>query len=31
MTLGHTGAILEEAFGNYLGWDVYHHTKRNTP
>lgn len=25
MTLGNTGAILEEAFGNYLGWDVYHH------
>jgi L-fucose isomerase-like protein len=25
MTLGHTGAILEEAFGNYLGWDVYYH------
>jgi len=25
MTLGHTGAILEEAFGNYLGWEVYHH------
>jgi len=25
MTLGYTGAVLEEAFGNYLGWDVYHH------
>lgn len=25
MTLGYTGAILEEAFGNYLGWEVYHH------
>jgi L-fucose isomerase-like protein len=25
MTLGHTGAVLEEAFNNYLGWDVYHH------
>ena len=24
MTLGYTGAMLEEAFGNYLGWDVYH-------
>ncbi len=26
MTPGHTAAILEEAFGNYLGWDVYHHS-----
>jgi L-fucose isomerase-like protein len=26
MTLGYTGTVLEEAFGNYLGWDVYHHT-----
>ncbi len=25
MTLGYTGAVLEEAFGNYMGWDVYHH------
>lgn len=25
MTLGNTGAILEEAFGNYLEWEVYHH------
>jgi L-fucose isomerase-like protein len=25
MTLGYTGAVLEEAFGNYLGWEVYHH------
>lgn len=25
MTLGYTGPILEEAFGNYMGWDVYHH------
>lgn len=30
MTLGHTGAILEEAFGNYLGWEVYHHAKGET-
>ena len=27
MTLGYTGAVLEEAFGNYLGWDVYHHQR----
>lgn len=25
MTLGYTGAVLEEAFGNYLGWEVYNH------
>jgi L-fucose isomerase-like protein len=25
MTQSHTGAILAEAFGNYLGWEVYHH------
>ena len=25
MTLSYTGVVLEEAFGNYLGWDVYHH------
>ncbi|OUC05591.1 fucose isomerase [Litorilinea aerophila] len=25
MTLGHTADILAEAFGIYLGWDVYHH------
>lgn len=27
MNLSHTAAILEEAFGHYLGWDVYHHEK----
>ncbi len=31
MTLGYTGAVLEEAFGNYMGWEVYHHTKKDTP
>jgi L-fucose isomerase-like protein len=25
MTLGYTGAVLEEAFGNYLSWEVYNH------
>jgi L-fucose isomerase-like protein len=25
MTCSHSAAILEEAFGNYLGWEVYHH------
>lgn len=25
MTLGYTGEILQEAFGNYFGWDVYYH------
>jgi L-fucose isomerase-like protein len=27
MTLSHTAAVLEEAFGNYLGWEVHHHEK----
>jgi L-fucose isomerase-like protein len=27
MTLSHTAAVLEEAFGNYLGWEVHHHHK----
>ncbi len=27
MNLSHTAHILEEAFGHYLGWDVYHHEK----
>ena len=27
MNGSHTASILEEAFGNYLGWDVYHHEK----
>ena len=27
MNASHTAAILDEAFGNYLGWDVYHHEK----
>jgi L-fucose isomerase-like protein len=27
MTLSHSAAILEEALGNYLGWDIYHHGK----
>jgi len=25
MTCSRTAAVLQEAFGNYLGWDVYHH------
>ena len=25
MTASHTAGVLAEAFGNYLGWDVYHH------
>jgi len=25
MNASHTAAVLEEAFGRYLGWDVYHH------
>ena len=25
MTMSHSAAILAEAFGNYLGWDVYRH------
>jgi L-fucose isomerase-like protein len=27
MTLSHTADVLEEAFGNYLGWEVHHHEK----
>jgi L-fucose isomerase-like protein len=27
MSQSHTAEILEEAFENYLGWDVYHHGK----
>jgi L-fucose isomerase-like protein len=27
MNQSHTADVLEEAFGNYLGWDVYHHGK----
>ena len=27
MNLSHTASILEEAFGHYLGWEVYHHQK----
>jgi L-fucose isomerase-like protein len=27
MTQSHTADVLEEAIGNYLGWDVYHHGK----
>ena len=27
MNLSHTADILDEAFGHYLGWDVYHHEK----
>jgi L-fucose isomerase-like protein len=27
MTLSHTAAVLEEAFGNYLGWEVHHHER----
>lgn len=27
MNGSHTATILKEAFGNYLGWDVYHHEK----
>ena len=27
MNVSHTASILEEAFGHYLGWDVYHHEK----
>jgi L-fucose isomerase-like protein len=25
MNASHTAAVLEEAFGRYLGWEVYHH------
>ncbi len=28
MNASHTGAILHEALGNYMGWDVYHHQTR---
>lgn len=28
MNASHTAAVLEEAFGRYLGWTVYHHEKR---
>jgi L-fucose isomerase-like protein len=27
MNLSHTAGVLEEAFGNYLGWDVHYHEK----
>jgi hypothetical protein len=27
MTVSHSADILEEAFGNYLGWEVHHHEK----
>lgn len=27
MNASHTAAVLEEAFGRYLGWEVYHHEK----
>jgi hypothetical protein len=27
MTLSHTAAVLEEALGNYLGWDVHYHLR----
>jgi L-fucose isomerase-like protein len=26
MVRGHVAGILEEAIGNYLGWEIYHHT-----
>ncbi|MFV1996351.1 MAG: L-fucose/L-arabinose isomerase family protein, partial [Verrucomicrobiales bacterium] len=29
MNLSHSARILEEAFGNYLGWEVYHHGSRS--
>ncbi|MBI5768808.1 MAG: fucose isomerase [Verrucomicrobia bacterium] len=29
MNASHTAAVLEEAFGRYLGWEVYHHEPRN--
>ena len=29
MNLSHTAAVLEEAFGHYLGWEVYHHGSPN--
>jgi hypothetical protein len=25
MTMSHSARVLEEAFGNYLGWDVHFH------
>jgi hypothetical protein len=25
MNASHTAGILAEAFGRYLGWEVYHH------
>ena len=30
MNASHTAAVLEEAFGRYLGWEVYHHEPRET-
>lgn len=29
MNASHTAAVLEEAFGRYLGWEVYHHEARD--
>lgn len=25
VTIGKTAQVLEDAFGNYFGWEVYHH------
>jgi L-fucose isomerase and related proteins len=29
MTQSHSAAVLEEAFGNYFGWEVYHHGRKD--